>query len=393
MKPGSTYKDLEKELELLRVTDEALRKSELRLKEAQETGHVGHWELNLKNNDLYWSDEVYRIFDLKPQQFKATYEAFLENIHPNDRKRVAETYETSVKNKTDYDIVHRLKLSHGGIKYVRERCNTTYDENDNPIFSIGTVADVTELVKKEKKIKKQNKELNKLNATRNKLFSIIAHDLKSPFNVLLAFSQAITEDIQNKKYEDIEKYSSMIHETSTNTMRLLINLLEWTQTQKGNIELNPNSFNLTDLVEEVIEYNMIAAQQKNIKVSHTLQNNQELYANRNMILAVLRNLILNAIKYTHTDGRITISTETNKDETRVSVSDTGQGINAKDIKKLFHIKHNFSTPGTNKEKGTGLGLILCKELVQKHKGEIWVESKVGEGSVFTFTIPNHVIIK
>lgn len=142
-------KELEKKIAVLKGTEEAIRKSELRLKEAEQIANIGHWELDLVTNILYWSDEIYRIFDLDPQEFGATYEAFLDTVHPEDRKFVDRTYTDSVKNRSGYDIVHRLLLRDGTIKYVHEICQTKYDKDGKPLRSIGTVQDITKLKQEE----------------------------------------------------------------------------------------------------------------------------------------------------------------------------------------------------------------------------------------------------
>ena len=142
-------KELEKKIVVLKGTEESIRKSELRLKEAEQIANIGHWELDLVTNILYWSDEIYRIFDLDPQEFGATYEAFLDTVHPEDRKFVDRTYTDSVKNRSGYDIVHRLLLRDGTIKYVHEICQTKYDKDGKPLRSIGTVQDITKLKQEE----------------------------------------------------------------------------------------------------------------------------------------------------------------------------------------------------------------------------------------------------
>ena len=136
-------KELEKEIARLKGAKEAVQKNESRLKEAEQLAQLGHWELDLVTNTLYWSDEIYRIFDLDPQKFGATYEAFLDTVHPDDRKLVDVAYKESVKNRTGYDIVHRLLLKDGTIKFIHEKCQTIYGKDGKPLRSNGTVQDIT----------------------------------------------------------------------------------------------------------------------------------------------------------------------------------------------------------------------------------------------------------
>ena len=181
-------------------TEKALKISEKRLKEAQKTAHIGHWELDYRTNKFSWSDEIYRIFGLEPQKISANNEIFTAKIHPDDRKFVFESFNNSVKNKTDYNIVHRLKLQNGKIKYVNQKCRTSYDEKGKPKRSICTIADITVQIENEQKITKQNLELQDINAEKDNLFSIISHDLRTPFNVIIGFS-----NILHKKIDSYDK--------------------------------------------------------------------------------------------------------------------------------------------------------------------------------------------
>jgi CheY-like chemotaxis protein/anti-sigma regulatory factor (Ser/Thr protein kinase) len=167
-----------------------------------------------------------------------------------------------------------------------------------------------------------------------------------------------------------------------------LNLMEWAQSQTGRMNFNPEFFNLTDIVDENALLLTDSARQKTISIANTLQSSIQVYADKAMISTILRNLISNSIKFTMPGGKIIISADENPDELTVSVSDTGIGIPKDALEKLFRIDRNYSTSGTQNEQGTGLGLILCKDFIEKHGGKIWVESEEGKGSIFYFTIPN-----
>ncbi len=232
-----------------------------------------------------------------------------------------------------------------------------------------------------------SQELQKINQSKDKFFSIIAHDLKSPFSGLIGFSTLLIEAIQDKDYETVEKGINMISQISNNTYALLLNLLEWSQSQTGKIDYIPESFVLSELISDTVELQKYQAGTKGIRLCKNIPPTIKVNADINMIKTIIRNLISNAIKYTQKGGVITISATTQNSMAHISVSDTGVGIRKEKIEKLFQIEHTESTPGTNKEKGTGLGLILCKEFIEKHKGRIWAESEVEKGSTFHFTIP------
>ncbi len=226
-----------------------------------------------------------------------------------------------------------------------------------------------------------------LNATKDKFFSIITHDLKSPFNSILGFSELLNEKIQEEDHEGIKKYARIINDSSQQSMDLLVNLIEWSQSQTGKMEYKPVKVDIVKLINEITELLNFSALQKAINIFKELPDYVEVSGDKHMISTIVRNLISNAIKFTHNGGKIVISAEQKQNELMISVSDNGVGIKKENIDKLFRIEDAQSTKGTQNEKGTGLGLILCKEFVDKHAGRIWVESEEGKGSDFKFTLP------
>jgi len=234
-----------------------------------------------------------------------------------------------------------------------------------------------------------NKELNQLNAEKDKFFSIIAHDLKSPFNGIIGFSDLLVAQVDKNNLEKIKDYASIIQQSSQRAMGLLMNLMEWSQSQTGRMNFSPVNFEFVELLNETVLLLNDAAVQKSITITYKLPLITLVYADKAMISTVLRNLVSNAVKFTKSGGNIVISASENQNELTVSVKDSGVGISKDRIEKLFRLDESYSTTGTNNEKGTGLGLILCKEFVEKHHGKIWAESEVGIGSTFYFTIPRN----
>ncbi|HAN17527.1 MAG: hypothetical protein A2X13_02925 [Bacteroidetes bacterium GWC2_33_15] len=237
------------------------------------------------------------------------------------------------------------------------------------------------------KLLRSEKNLKELNATKDKFFSIIAHDLKNPFQALLGFSETLYNHHSELNKDEIKEYSKIIYESSQNLFNLLGNLLQWSKSQLGNIKYVPEKLSLPDVLDETTSLLLIAAEKKNIKIFNTIPDNFIVYADKHIVSTVLRNLISNAIKFTNPNGEIKISCQKRNNEAIVSVSDNGKGIDADDIDKLYKIDHSYSTKGTANEQGTGLGLILCKELIQQNNGKIWCESTPGKGSKFSFTLP------
>ena len=244
------------------------------------------------------------------------------------------------------------------------------------------------LIQKNEEITKLNEKLNNLNVSKDKFFSIIAHDLRNPFNSILGFSNLIVEEIHEKKFESIEEYANIIQKSSQRTMDLLVNLLDWARLQTGTIGFNAEFIDLVSLINEAIELLNDAALQKSIKIYRNLPVNAPVVVDKSMISTILRNLISNAIKFTNNGGIIEIALKKDFPDFIFSIKDNGIGIKQIDIEKLFKIEESFTYKGTNNEQGTGLGLILCKEFIEKHNGKIWVESESGVGSTFYFLLRN-----
>ncbi len=239
----------------------------------------------------------------------------------------------------------------------------------------------------ERKVEIRTQELKELNATKDKFFSIIAHDLKNPFNTLLGFAELILSNIHKYDKKQIEEFVAIILKTSKNAYSLLENLLEWSRSQTGRLEMNPEIIKISELVDENVELLSNNDNRKNIEFINKIDKDTEAYADPNMIHTVFRNLLSNAVKYTNYNGKIRISSKSKGKFIEIIVSDSGIGIKKENIDKLFRIDTNFITKGTGDEVGTGLGLIICKEFVQKNRGEIRAISTFGKGSEFIFTLP------
>jgi len=237
------------------------------------------------------------------------------------------------------------------------------------------------------KVQERTVELRALNATKDKFFSIIAHDLKNPFNALLGFSTLLLDDYENFSDADRIDLIQTMSDASNNAYKLLQNLLEWSRSQTGSIQWEPDAISLHDIVTTTIDLLSNGASVKEISINAIILPNIVVWADANMATTVIRNLISNALKYTPKGGEIRVYSKKSEKEIEITIEDNGVGINEADKEKLFRIDVNHSTSGTNNEQGTGLGLILCKEFVEKNGGKIWVESTEGKGSKFKFTLP------
>jgi len=224
---------------------------------------------------------------------------------------------------------------------------------------------------------------------KDKLFSIIAHDLKSPFSGFLGIANLLSTNIDEMSREELIDIAKMLKESAENTYKLIENLLEWSRVQRGMIPFNPDWVNLYYLVNEIANLQAVNMQKKELQFLNGIPTDMEIYADINMLSTIFRNLISNAIKFTPRGGKVIVVAENSADGgTLIMVRDTGIGIPSDMLPFLFKVGAKTSRPGTEGESSTGLGLVLCKEYVEKHGGKIWVESTEGSGTTFYFTIPN-----
>ena len=246
------------------------------------------------------------------------------------------------------------------------------------------------LKEKEEMLTYKNNELSRSNATKDKLFSIIAHDLMSPFTTLLGFSNLLLTNFEKLNSENQKDYISKIYETSQNTHKLLDNLLTWSRSQQKVMNINYSELNLSSLVNQTIEIFKSGADKKKIHISNIISEDIIVLADEEMLKVVFRNLISNAVKFSYEEGIIEISAQVKEIKPsqiiEISVTDQGIGIPYDVQEKLFNLNKSITTKGTHEESGTGLGLIICKEFVEKNKGKIWVKSQPDQGSKFIFTL-------
>lgn len=242
-------------------------------------------------------------------------------------------------------------------------------------------------VKTQLSLKTTKENLKEEIATKNKFFSIISHDLRGSFGIIFNLVQLIQENKGDLSPEETDELLNDIVNASKNTIGLLQNLLEWSRSQTGHIKYSPEKLSISNLFYEIIASHTEITENKNIKLLSHVNSKRTVFADKNMTQLVIRNLISNAIKFTPNGGQIDLIAEDRDEFVKISVSDNGVGIKPDKIKNLFHIETKTSTSGTENEQGNGLGLILCKEFVERNKGEIKVESELEQGTTVWFTLP------
>ena len=385
MKTKPTYQELERELEILKSTDN----SNLLLNIA------GVIFIGLDTNGIITlvNKKACEVFGYEEKEMldKNWFEHFVperikREVLPISKKllsgeiETAEYYENPILTKNGEE---RLIYWHNAA--IR-------DEEGNITGHLSSGEDITNRKKAERVLKESEEKLRDLNAEKDKFFSIIAHDLKSPYNSMLGFSELLINNFDEYDSLKQKKFIKIIQTEVQNTYKLLENLLLWSRAQRGIIDFSPQNKNLYLLSFETIQLLSQLAENKSITLINQIPKDIYVDADENMLLTILRNFVSNAIKFTPNRGEITLNAkaikgENKRDYTEITVKDSGIGISKENQAKLFQIAENISTEGTDNEKGTGLGLILCKEFVEKHGGKIEVESEVGKGSKFIFTLP------
>jgi PAS domain S-box-containing protein len=269
-----------------------------------------------------------------------------------------------------------------------------FNDSNEIVKLIAIDSDITKLKNAEQEInlqkdeiEKKSEDLKKLNATKDKFFSIIAHDLKNPFHSIMGFSELLTRSYDSIDDERKKEFLQLIKDSSSSAFNLLENLLDWSRTQTNSIKFTPDNINLSHILHENIQMHSVIAQNKEIEIIQNVPGNIICFADANMINTTVRNLTTNALKFTPKGGKISVSAEIQNDLVKVSIKDSGIGMNKNTKDKLFKIDEFHNSVGTSGESGTGLGLIICNEFISRHSGTINVETEAGKGSTFSFSLP------
>lgn len=370
--------------------EEALRKSEEKFRKIFESSGIGIATLApdgqfSKVNSSFCEILGYSEAELVGMNFR--------NItHPGDIEKSLELTKELLKNESleGKSLEKRYLHKSGDLVWALTTISLIRDMDNKPQFFIAQVQDITKRKKFEEQLIKYTEELKLLNASKDKFFSIISHDLRSPFNSLLGLTEYISQSYDEMTPQDIKSSISSIYNSSRQVYGLILNLLEWSMIQSGRIKVDKTVINLKELGNEIKNLYEEAANQKQLELTINISEDIFVYADKYMIDTIIRNFVSNSIKFTEPGGKIIVKGIINGDNAEVSVTDSGIGISIENQKNLFRIDEQFRREGTAKEKGTGLGLILCKEFIEKNNGVLWVESEEGNGSRFSFTVPRYL---
>jgi PAS domain S-box-containing protein len=317
-------------------------------------------------------------------------------IHPDMKEQTKKYSENRLSGKnapSRYEL--KVLTKDKEVKWIDIVLSVIDYEGETASLAVST--DITKRKLIEEALIKSEDNLKTINAQKDKFFSIISHDLRSPIGNIVQLSEMLKAEYKSMSEDDIELFINNLYSVSNNTYKLLENLLIWSTSSLGKYDIKSELINIISVVNDTVKLNLESANLKNIIINTDIKKELFAFADKNSILTILRNLISNAIKFTNRGGNIDINAiERKRNKTNryieISVKDTGIGIPNEKLDKLFKIDESFTTLGTEKEKGTGLGLVLCKELINKNNGNIWVESEIGKGSTFYFTLSCNPII-
>lgn len=304
-----------------------------------------------------------------------------EIMPPNLSTKFTELIKTTIEKQEIQTIEYELPVSGDRTEWFEGRSAPLGIKLNDRQCMVFVARDITEQKENEKRLKE-------LILTKDKFFSIIAHDLKNPFNALLGISELLYTSDYEYDVQQVKELSKIINESSRNAYELLENLLQWSRSQTGQIKFSPKEHNLKELVEQSVRVIEGQAFNKMIKVNNQIDPNELIYADGNLLRTIIRNMVSNSIKFTNPGGYISIHSNKKNGHIQVTIEDNGIGMNEQLISQLFKLESKYSSLGTSNERGTGLGLILCKEFIEMHKGMILVESTVGKGSKFTISLPS-----
>ncbi len=367
-------------------TEEALRESEEKLRTIFHHANIGFTITDPSgkftlNNKWHTGFLGYTLSELQQKTIQ-------DITHPDDCAKTTRYFTKLVRNElTNYRLEKRYIRKDGQVVWGDVSVSATQDEEGHKKMVIGMIKDITEKKQAEATLKNSEETLRELNATKDTFISILSHDLRSPFTSILGFAEILLEDIAHADKGTLREQVSVIRDQAANTLALLNDILSWARVQSGKMPIHPIPVALRPVCQDILESLRPQASEKNIHMDYARVADLTVQADANMLQAVLRNLITNAIKFTPGGGQVQIIATGDEGYAKVTVSDNGVGIDAKDIPKLWDLSSVHTTEGTAGEIGTGYGLVLCKELVEKQGGKIWVESVPGEGSDFIFTLP------
>ncbi len=383
-----------------------LKESEKRLKEAQHIAQLGNWDWNIQKNELFWSDEIYRIFGLQPQEFGATYEAFLQAVHPKDRDAVQQSINDSLYHGKSYSLDHRIVLPDGTVRVVHEGGEMTFNEEHEPLRMLGTVQDMTERKRLEDDLRHAKEIAETANQAKSVFLANMSHELRTPLHSILGFAQRLKQDATLTAAQ--HQYVDIIHRNGEHLLTLLTDILDFSKIEADTFELHPSQFALRSLLTQLADVSRLKARQKRLTFIYDVSADvpHVVYGDQKRLRQIILNLLDNAIRFTE-QGRVTCKIlacslqladledqkskiKNLKSKIRFEISDTGIGIASEHLETIFE-PFQQANPQRLQEGSRGLGLAISQRFVHTMGSQLHVTSTVGEGSTFWFELELPVI--
>lgn len=373
--------------EALQISEERYRSISENIKESFFTAERIDGELK----SVFYTPAIRQITGYPPEAFIQDQDLWKNIIHPDDVEEVLTEYDKFYKDRSknfqvfEYRIIDAL----GNINWIENKVTVKRNPSGEIQIMFGITSDISLSKRADEELKKSAAELKELNEAKDRFISIISHDLRTPFSSILGFTDFLLSEDPDLNDEKRKQYVIYIQESARNMLGLVNSLLDYTRLQTGKIKFEPQRVNAKSVIEKSIQIMAGVALQKKINIVSKLDRDFYIHADEDLLLQVFNNLISNAVKFTNIGGNINVnaSVDIEKHHVQFSVEDDGVGMNEENVAKLFKVDSKFTTPGTAGEKGSGLGLSLVGDIVRKHGGDIWVESYIGKGSKFYFTIP------
>lgn len=376
------------EIEERKAAEVALKESEEKFRKISSTANDAFIMINDMGMVSYWNKAAERMFGISESE--AMHRNLMRLIaNPEHTDRFAEIFDDFIDAGINGDgkTLEEFQAVDSSGKPLHIEVSLSSMMIGEKYYALAILRDTTEKVISQQQLVKYSSELSELNATKDKFFSIIAHDLKNPLGGIKGLLDVLTEMYDKLSEEERIECIQELSTTAKATNELLENLLTWSRSQRNMYDFVPHELDLHYTVRNCFGLLEMNAKRKNIELHNEVPQGTHIYADDNMITTVMRNLISNAIKFTPEGGSVWCSVQFKTDSAIVCVKDNGVGIPANNIEKIFRIDESMTTVGTSKERGTGLGLIICKEFITKNQGTIWCESEPGKGSEFKFSLP------
>lgn len=319
--------------------------------------------------------------------------SYEELILEEDRALVRDAVNEGVRRNTQYRMEYRIRHRDGSIRWVWEQGSAIFNEAGNPIYLDGFIADITHRRELETILHERADQLTELNHMKDRFFTAIVHDLQNPVYSFISLSDFVCQNYDHFRRHEVLDFLTQIRDTAKGMDLLLSNLMDWARAKSGQIKMHKDLFKLSSVVEDCLEQARDRIAKKNLNLAVSVPTDLHLECDRQMIVSLLRNLISNAVKYSQTLGKISISSVFGHDGLKVTVQDEGVGIPRSELPSLFRIDREYRRPGTLNEPGTGLGLLLVKEMMDLLEGRVEVQSRLNKGTKVILHLPAHLVLE